>query len=107
MARSEFGGVMAAWIVQTTEPDEMTGTRTVILSAGQTELTIYDAPEGAVVTDLLDEAGTAVSGVTVPAGAPYIPRFSGPDGVAVLWVQTEGGQWLPVPPYQTTAGVSG
>lgn len=96
MARSEFGGTFAAWIV-TTGTAAGDGSLPVVLPSSPVTLTIYDNPDGAVVTDLLDEGGAPVTSISVAAGSAYIPRFSGPDGLTSLWVQEAGGRWLPIP----------
>lgn len=110
MARYQFGGVMAAWLVSTV-PDEALGEgiEVVTLPTDSTTLEIYDAPDGAgsLVTDLLDENGNPVSEISVPAGDPYIPRFQGPDGVQSLWVQSATGRWLPLPRWDDGAGDGG
>ena len=99
MARSEFGGVMAAWVVSSTQVTNAASAqvRAVTLLADTMPLSLYDAPGGTLVTDFLDETGQSVTQISVFPSDPYIPRFSGPDGVTSLWVQAEGGRWLPVP----------
>jgi hypothetical protein len=101
MARTEFGGVLAAWVVRSTPADEVfgLGSKAVILPPVSTTLQIFDAPDGALVTDFLDDTGTAVTGISVTSADPYIPRFSGPDDITALWFQAEGGRWLPIPHY--------
>lgn len=108
MARTEFGGVFAAWLVRSVDADEALGlgTKAVILPPTETELPVYDAPSGALVTDFLDEAGAAASTISIPSADPYIPRFSGPDGLTALWTQAESGRWLPIPHYTTNGGTS-
>ena len=105
MARYEFGGVMAAWVVSTVAGDG--GIEIVTLPAAGTTLTIYDAPEGQVVTDFIDENGNPVTEITLPAGDPYIPRFQGPDGAEALWVQAANGRWLPLPRWNDGSEVGG
>lgn len=98
MARTDFGRSFAAWLVSTsTDPD--TGVETVIVPSTSTTLQIYDAPDGSgtLVSDFLDASGNPVSEIVVPAGTPYIPKFSGPDGMDVLWVQAATSEWLPIP----------
>ena len=106
MARNTFGGVMASWAVSSAD---ISGVNAVVLPGTAVTLTIYDAPDGAVITDMLDADGAAMSELVLPAGNPYIPKFSGPDGVATLWVQAAAGSWLPVPRFDdgTTAGGGG
>ena len=106
MARNVFGGTLASWAVSSAD---VGGVATVVLPASATPLTIYDAPAGAVVTDMLDADGAAISEIVLPPGDPYIPQFSGPDGVATLWVQAASGAWLPVPRFDdgTTTGGGG
>ena len=107
MARSEFGGVMAAWVVSSTQVTNASSAevRAVTLLTDAMPLPIYDAPGGTEVSDFLDETGQSVTQITVLPSDPYIPRFSGPDGVASLWVQAEGGRWLPVPRWGDGTGV--
>lgn len=103
MARFDYGGVMAAWIVSTVASDEEfgTGTKALLLPAEDAALDIYDAPDGSLVTDFLDAAGVAVSTIVVPAGTGTIPRFSGPDGAEALWVQNFDASWVPMPRFTT------
>jgi hypothetical protein len=99
VARSEFGGVMAAWVVSSASVSDTASAevRAVTLPTEAMQLQIYDAPGGSQVTDFLDEGGQPVTQITVPPTDPYIPRFSGPDGAASLWAQADGGRWLPIP----------
>ena len=107
MARFEFGGVMAAWVVSSTQVANAASAqvRAVTLLADAMPLSLYDAPGGTEVTDFLDETGQSVTQITVLPSDPYIPRFSGPDGVTSLWVQADGGRWLPVPRWGDGSGV--
>lgn len=106
MARYDFGGVMAAWVVSTAAADDEfgAGVQALVLPNETSNLTLYDAPNGTQVTDLLDVNGVAISTVPVPAGDPYIPKFSGPDGVQVLWTQSDSGHWLPMPRFDDGSG---
>jgi lysophospholipase L1-like esterase len=106
VARSEFGGVMAAWVVSSTQVTNASSAevRAVTLLADAMPLSLYDAPGGTEVTDFLDETGQPVTQITALPSDPYIPRFSGPDGVTSLWVQAEGGRWLPVPRWGDGSG---
>jgi hypothetical protein len=106
MARYEFGGVMAAWIVSTV-PGDPEGTEFVTLPAGPTTLEIYDAPDGELVADFIDENGNPTAEITIPDGDPYIPRFQGPDGAESLWVQAANGRWLPLPRWDDGSGAGG
>lgn len=105
MARFEFGGVLAAWVVTTADAGD--GTQTVILPPAATTVPIYDAPDGVEVTDFLDETGAPVSAISVAGGDPYFPRFQGPDALATLWFQSSGGRWLPVPRWDDGTGTGG
>lgn len=99
MARSEFGGVMSAWVVSYAPTTDISAAQvqSVTLPTDATTLQIYDSPGGALVTDFLDEEGQPVTEITIPGSSAYIPRFSGPDGVESLWVQAVTGRWLPIP----------
>jgi hypothetical protein len=99
VARSEFGGVMSAWVVSSAPAADASSAnvRMVTLLAEATTLQVYDSPAGALVTDLLDELGDPIEELTISPGDPYIPRFSGPDGVTSLWAQADSGRWLPLP----------
>lgn len=98
MARTVFGGVMSAWVVQTVAADSLsTGAQAVILPTTSTTLTVYDGPSGTALTDLLDATGNPATSVPITAGSPYIPQFSGPDGVDRVWAPAADGTWLPIP----------
>lgn len=107
MARFQFGGAMAGWLVvdvdaSTLFPGEEGGVRLVAIPNDNIELTVYDAEDGNPVTDLLDANESTISVVTVLAGNPYIPLFYGPDEVSELWVEavdSNGGSlgWFQVP----------
>jgi hypothetical protein len=104
MARYEFGGVMAAWVVTTAQNEDIYGGATaVVLPTEEIVLDIRDAPDGSPVTDFLDENGDPVSSISVQAGDPYIPYFQGPDDVDRLYVQADTGRWLPIPHYTVVA----
>lgn len=109
MARFSFGGVMAAWVVSTAAADDEfgAGIQALVLPNETSSLTVYDGANGSQVTDLLDAGGAAVSTISVPAGDPYIPKFSGPDGVEVLWVESAAGHWLPMPRFDDGTGTGG
>lgn len=111
MARYEFGGTMAAWVVSTVTNDEVfdPGTEVVSLPTETITLDIYDAPggSGTLVTDFLDENGDPVTEITIQVGDPYIPRFQGPDGMESLWVQSATGRWIPVPRWDDGTGTGG
>lgn len=64
--------------------------------AGGVTITLWNLPSGGTQhTDLLDEAGAAVTTVTSADGAELpvgtIPRFQGPDGVAYMWADAGAG----------------
>ena len=99
MARFEFGGVMAAWVVSSAPVANTFSAevRAVTILTDGIPLAIYDAANGTEVTDFLDEGGQPVTKISVFPSDPYIPRFSGPDGVTSLWAQADGGRWVPIP----------
>jgi len=105
VARFDFGGVFAAWVVSSLNASATLGDGVTVVTLPNTSVTldIRDAENGAVVNDFLDSAGGAVTSITVPTGSPYIPKFSGPDGVEALYVQASSGEWLPIPRYSTGA----
>jgi hypothetical protein len=109
MARYEFGGVMAAWVVATVASDDEfgAGTRALLVPSTDTYVPVYDAPSGSLVTDLLDSDGNVLSGLVVPAGTSIIPKFSGPDGVESLWVQGWDGTYVPVPHFTASEAGGG
>ncbi|MFE9906404.1 glycosyl hydrolase family 28-related protein [Streptomyces achromogenes] len=82
MARYEYGGGIADYIVRPT--DGLWG-----VAAGA-DVTFWDAADGGTqYTDLLDVGGTPMSSVrTTEYGA--LPRFLGPDGVNVMWADAGG-----------------
>ena len=109
MARYEFGGVMAAWVVSTAASDDQfgSGTQALLLPTEDTTVPVYDAPNGSPVVDFLNSDGDAMAAVVVPAGSGTIPKFSGPDGVQALWVQNFDGTWVPMPRFTTDGTGSG
>lgn len=111
MARFEFGGTLASWLVQRVEAPEgagfADGTYVVVLPTQSVTLDIRDAPDGSEVTDLQDADGNPINEIIIQAGDPYIPRFFGPDGSSQLWTQEESGTWLPLPRYDLESGESG
>lgn len=108
MARFDFGGVMAAWVVTTAASDDEfgTGTHALMLPNEDVTLAIFDAPDGAAVTDFI-VGGSAAAAVTIPANTGTIPKFSGPDGVTALWVENFDGAWVPIPRFTTDGTGSG
>lgn len=109
MARFEFGGVMAAWVVSTIASDDEfgAGTHALLLPNEDVTLEIYDAPSGSLVNDFLDSDGNAASAIVIPANTGTIPRFSGPGGAEALWVQNFDGAWVPMPRFTTDGTGSG
>lgn len=101
---------MAGWIVETVDAvlgEGQDPAPVVTLPTQDTTITLYDAPEGAVVDDLEDEQGNPMTELTVPAGDPYIPVFYGPDGVTTLWANSANGAWLPIPQRPTVEDLEG
>lgn len=89
MARYNFGLGPADWTFSI-------GAGDVAVVTGGVVVTLWSQPSGgAQLTDLLDAADVPITEVTtgdgtiLPKGA--IPRFKGPEGVAVLWADAGAG----------------
>lgn len=106
MARTEFGGVMAAWIINHTATETGIGPDLLTLPPTGVTVDVYDAPGGAQLTDLLDLDGNTISTLTLPDGDAYLPRFFGPDGLDRVWIQAATGAWLPVPRFDETVATA-
>jgi hypothetical protein len=103
--RFSFGGDLAGWHIG--YGDEATATETgltgrIAIALGGVNVQFWDADTGGTqYTDLLDDVGGAVTEIQTSAGtADYplgvLPRFSGPDGVAVMYAQPGAGPRLRV-----------
>lgn len=92
MARHTFGRTLTDWGFTVGDGN------TAVLAPGAS-LTFWTQQSGGVqYTDLLTEAGSAVSTITTADGsgdlAPgTIPLFSGPDGVTSMWVDGGSEDW--------------
>lgn len=90
MSRHQFGQSPSDWTFTV-------GAANAATLAGSVVLTFWDnATSGTQYTDLLDSTGTPITTVTTSdglTGLPLgtIPRFSGPDGVTVMWADGGGG----------------
>lgn len=106
MARFEFGGTLASWLVQTVDASASLGdgVEAVVLPTEPVTVPVLDAPGGNAVTDLLDADGNPVTEIVVQPGDPYIPRFQGPDTVEQLWTQDRNGKNLPMPRFDLESG---
>ena len=95
MARFWFGGGVSDWTFTT--QDGVGGFNDVAQVVGGATVTVWNAETGGTqYTDLLDDAGAAVSFVTSSDGttgraAGQIPPFQGPDGVREVWAEAAGG----------------
>lgn len=103
MARFSFGGDMGGWLVgygneATALESGITGRQAVAL--GGVNVQFWSAATGGVqYTDLTDASGVGVTEIqTSPGNASYplgvLPRFFGPDGIAVMFAQAGSGPRL-------------
>lgn len=109
MSRQQFGGDAAAWMVTPVDASALLGPgKTVVgFASGDVDITFYDSPNGTPLTDLLDANGSPITAVTVSAGQPYIPFFSGPDGSVVLWFADVFGAWHVLLPSDSAVRIAG
>lgn len=96
--RHWFGQTLTDWSMTLGTPAESNGVRYADVAAvGPKTVTMWNADTGgSQYTDLLDVSGAAVSEITTADGTGTlalgtIPRFQGPDGVALLWADAGGG----------------
>lgn len=82
MARYSFGGGIADYLVQ--PRDGLWG-----VAPGAVVTFYSDADGGSQYTDLLNEAGTAVTEITADDNG-LLPVFQGPDGVTLMWASAGG-----------------
>lgn len=109
MSRQQFGGDAAAWVVTPVDASALLGPgKTVVgFQSSDVVLGFFDSPNGTALTDLLDADGNPVTGITVPAGQPYIPFFQGPDGSVLLWFADVFGAWHILLPSDSAVRLAG